>query len=426
MNVKHLPIRKSRVEHVLFLLLLTMSFSINFCMADDGIDSAEKNHSCKALRAMARVYMACGNYSKAQPLAEKALDLARKTEASDAELSSFCIDLAYLYKNQGRMTDAEKLCQQCLQLQKNTYSDNHPYVAHTLRILGEIYREQARYQEAAAVLEQAISIIGQNDPKGDRTLAPFKVDMGRLLTAQGSLAPAESLFTDAMRTIESEYGPDHLYTSNVNCSIAELYIAQGRYAEAKVLIQKSLAVQKKVYGPDHYCLVPVLLAMSKVYQFEGDYTNAKMSLQKCLSLAEKQAGPNHQLVGDILSCSGQVHIACKEYDKAEKALQRAVKILENSLGQKNDRTGIAFHNLARLYIQQGKYPQARDLCQRALDIFETVFDSHHSKVVEVLETMAQLYYKTDNNVEARKLEERIAKIRAAKQVAFGPIAREVE
>ena len=36
--------------------------------------SLKRNYSSRALRAMARVYMAYGEYEKAQPLAEKALE----------------------------------------------------------------------------------------------------------------------------------------------------------------------------------------------------------------------------------------------------------------------------------------------------------------------------------------------------------------
>ena len=74
------------------------------------LHQAGKNNSCKVLRSMARVYMAGGDYAKAQPLAENALTLARKNDNSDPELCLCLIDLAYLYKNQGKFDDAESMC----------------------------------------------------------------------------------------------------------------------------------------------------------------------------------------------------------------------------------------------------------------------------------------------------------------------------
>ncbi len=67
---------------------------------------------------MARVYMAHGDYTKAQPLAEKALTLAREKDASDSERAMCLIDLATLYKNQNKLVDAEKMSELVLELQK--------------------------------------------------------------------------------------------------------------------------------------------------------------------------------------------------------------------------------------------------------------------------------------------------------------------
>ena len=71
---------------------------------------SKKDLSCKTLRAMARIYMAYGEYTKAQPLAEQALTLAKNKGESDSELSMCLIDLATLYKSQDKLLEAENMC----------------------------------------------------------------------------------------------------------------------------------------------------------------------------------------------------------------------------------------------------------------------------------------------------------------------------
>ena len=88
-----------------------------------------RTNSCSSLRSMGRVYMASGGYEKAQPFLEKALHLAKETNASDSEVSACMLDLAYLYKNQGRWLKAETTCLSGLELQEKSYSQSHPYVA---------------------------------------------------------------------------------------------------------------------------------------------------------------------------------------------------------------------------------------------------------------------------------------------------------
>jgi len=130
---------------------------------------------------MARVYMACGDYAKAEPLAQRALDLSK---ASDEDERSACLlDLAYLYRNQGRYSEAERFCLNGLALQQKLYYENHPHIGYTLRILSSIYREQGKYPQARRTLEDAVSIMRQSTLPDDQTMASFYADFGRLLTA---------------------------------------------------------------------------------------------------------------------------------------------------------------------------------------------------------------------------------------------------
>jgi tetratricopeptide (TPR) repeat protein len=127
--------------------------------------------------------MACGDYAKAQPLAERALDFAKKAGASDSEMCLCLIDLGYLYKNQGKLADAERLCEQGLELQEQVYNKDHPYVAYTLRVLGSTYQGQAKYRTAQLVLDRALAIMKRNYMKDDPIIAPFQVDIAKLLVA---------------------------------------------------------------------------------------------------------------------------------------------------------------------------------------------------------------------------------------------------
>ncbi|MHC4702414.1 MAG: tetratricopeptide repeat protein, partial [Planctomycetota bacterium] len=144
---------RQKIAIALALLLISLIFSAR--TAGASATRTQKALSHNSLRAMARVYMASGSYDKAQPLLESALDLARTSNAPDSDLCACTLDLAYLYKNQGKLAEAETTCLAGLDLQEKVYSPKHPYVTYTLRILSEIYRAQGRYQQAADALERA-------------------------------------------------------------------------------------------------------------------------------------------------------------------------------------------------------------------------------------------------------------------------------
>jgi len=264
----------------LFCILVCSLFLSSVAIAAGNLNVSENFNSCKSLRSMARVYMACGDYAKAQPLAEQALIMAQDTNASDAELCSCLIDLAYLYKDIGKLDDAESLCSLGIRLQEKVYYDDHPYIAYTLRILSDIYQGQGRYEEAQLVLNRAMVIMLKSHPADEPVLAPFMVDNAKLLAAQGNFTESEIYYQKALNLINNSYGPDHLYTATVLGNLASLYVQQERYAEAESLIIRTLAIQEKVYGPNHRFLAPALATMAKIRRANGNNISAEKLEQR--------------------------------------------------------------------------------------------------------------------------------------------------
>jgi tetratricopeptide (TPR) repeat protein len=138
--MRTIPGFKKRLFYKKILFVIILSICLLHTNTASGIMRPAKSGSCQVFRAMARIYMADGNYSKAQSLAENALRLAEaeKSPESDSQRSICFIDLAYLYKNMGKFSDAQKFCLAGLELQKKIYYKDHPYIAGTLRILSSI------------------------------------------------------------------------------------------------------------------------------------------------------------------------------------------------------------------------------------------------------------------------------------------------
>jgi len=277
-----------RKSKTLFLVLAFGLALLNLrSTADAKPWQRKKNPSSKTLRSMARVYMAYGKYAKAQPLAEEALTLAKRKGTSDSELAMCLIDLATLYKNQGKLLDAEKMCESGLCLQEKVLYKNHPYLAYTLSTLSSIYCEQGKYYQARSSLDKAMAIMLDGHSADDKAMAPFFVDIAKLHVAQGDLEEAERYYQKAMLLINSSYGPDHLYTANVLASIAKLFTLQERYAEAEKLINRAVAVQEKIYGSDHHLIAASWLTKAKICQVKGDLAQAEKLINKALIAIEK-------------------------------------------------------------------------------------------------------------------------------------------
>jgi tetratricopeptide (TPR) repeat protein len=278
-----------KIKVVFLGLICSILLDVN--IADGKSETSQKNPSSKTLRSMARVYMAYGEYMKAQPLAEKALALAKTKQVSDSELAMCLIDLATLYTYQGELDKAEEMCKKGLQIQKKILYKKHPHLAYTLRILSAIYYEQGEYSKSKSVLDDAFVIMTDNPVVDDEAMAPFSVDMARVLVAQGNLEQAESYYQKAMLSIDACYGPNHLYTANVLAGMAKLYTLQKRYAEAEELINRAIQVQEKIYGPDHHLIAASWLTKARICQEKGELIQAQNLVNKSLSAIEKSGNP---------------------------------------------------------------------------------------------------------------------------------------
>jgi tetratricopeptide (TPR) repeat protein len=237
---------------------------------------------------MARVYMAYGQYDKAEPLAQRALVVAEKNNASDEQRSLCLMDLAYIYSNTARLEEAELKCAETLKLLEQIYGDAHPHAAYTLRILASVYKQQARYAQAQAALEQAMDIMQKTICVADpRAIAPFQIDLANLFIAQARYDEAETYFEKALPVVSETFGPEHLYTANVLANIARLYVLQGRYSQAEMLITKAVTIQEKVYGSKNPLVAPSWLTMANVCWVKGDVTAAEKLIQRALTAVEK-------------------------------------------------------------------------------------------------------------------------------------------
>lgn len=248
--------------------------------------AATRNTSSRTLRAMARVYLAYGEYAKAQPLVEQALNVAKENNASESELAMCLIDLSVAYKQQGRLTEAEKACTMGLSLQQKVLYENHPYLAYTLRILSSIYLAEQKYQHADDALKKAMTIMLDSHQENDKGLVPFWVDIAELLVATQRYQEAEYYYNKAIAMLNDSYGPDHLYTSNVLAGIAKLYTLQGKYTQAEQIINRAIANQERIYGPDHHLIASSLLTKARICQALGNSAEAETLIKKALSLVK--------------------------------------------------------------------------------------------------------------------------------------------
>jgi tetratricopeptide (TPR) repeat protein len=272
----HLPCKTRPIVSALwaFLLLCASSF-------------AAQTVSTASLRSVARLYMAYGNYDKAQAVAQTALAGAEKDNIGGEELALCLIDLGTVYSYQDMLEESANLLSKGVQLQKKAVG-KHPYVAYTLQMLCDVYRRQGQFDRAQETLNDALSIMAGFHNQQDREMLSFTASQAKLMTAQGQIAQADALYAQILDSTLLSYGPAHLQTAAILAGYAEVELLEGKTDSARQRIDRALQIQEIQFGRDHQMLIPTWLTKARICRAAGNTTEADTWLNKAIAVTQSQ------------------------------------------------------------------------------------------------------------------------------------------
>jgi CHAT domain-containing protein/Tfp pilus assembly protein PilF len=351
-------------------------------------------------------------------LFKRSLEVFEKTlDPNHLEIATALSNLATLYANQGRYTEAEPPSKRSLEIYEKALGPDHPEVATALGNVATRYLYQGRYAEAERLFQRSLEIyekaLGPNHPNVATTLG----NLATLYANQARYADAEPLYKRALAIREKALGPDNPDIAAALSNLGSFYITRGRYVDAELLSRRSLAIWEKALGPDHPNVATALSNLATLYRAQGRYTEAEQLYKRSLAIRETALGPNHPDVAISLNNMGELYGTQGRYPEAVPLYKRALQIVEVALGPGHPYVAGSLGNLATLYLTQGRYAEAEPLYERSLAIFEKALGSDHPEVATVLSNLGTLYYREARYVDARPLYERALAIR---EKALGP------
>jgi serine/threonine protein kinase len=330
-----------------------------------GESSEEASFS---LNWLAVFYFHAGRYREAEPLYRQVIENARKAKSGDlvkhwnvwnANLGTTCAGL-------GRYEEAEKLVRPRVEA-----TPGPGYGLH----LGEIYREQGKYEKAEGVLLESLDAGYKTKEENKNLDVQFYNGMGRcihelalLRLAQGRYDEAEELFKQGIDFGTANLpGKDHPVTlRNVN-GLAIIRIKQKRYEEAKTLLERALEGRKLKLGEDHPNTIRTIHYFGILYREQG------------------------------------------QFDKAERFLIEAWNKRKMKLGEDHPHTLQTMYELAVLYKEQEQYEQTEELLHKVIEGRRLKLGDKHPHTIESIKTLIDLYEAWNKPEKASQLREKLPK-----------------
>ncbi|CAD6446243.1 f915f03b-3603-4ccf-9fb2-dd5b65dd2f7b [Sclerotinia trifoliorum] len=242
--------------------------------------------------------------------------------------------------------------------------------------LGNLYRDQGKLAEAEKMYHRALE--GKEKALGpDHTSTLDTVNnLGNLYRDQGKLAEAEKMYHRALEGKEKALGPDHTSTLDTINNLGNLYSDQGKLAKAEKIYLRALEGNEKALGPDHTSTLDIINNLGNLYSDQGKLAEAEKMYLRALEGSEKALGPDHTSTLDIINNLGSLYSNQGKLAEAEKMYLRALEGYENALGLELASSYLpalnTMFNFGDLFSQTDRKDMARAMYNRALSGYTTV------------------------------------------------------
>jgi tetratricopeptide (TPR) repeat protein len=244
------------------------------------------------------MYKQEGKLTDAEWMYERALHDSERACGPENEATLDAVNnLANVFRSQGRLDEAEKMYQRALHGTEKALGPMDSSTLDTVNSLGNLYADQDKLTEAEQMYQRALE--GYEKAYGATntiTLDPVN-NLGLLYTKQGKFDEAEKMYQRALKGYEEELGPKHTVTLDTFNNLGILYADHGKVVEAEQIYRRVLQGYEETLGEDsmmaHIPALNTLWNIAELSENQGDLENAQTLYTKALLGYNKALGTNH-------------------------------------------------------------------------------------------------------------------------------------
>jgi len=310
---------------------------------------------------LGRVELAAGNLDAAKAYFERSLALHRDLLGPHhQEVASAMIDLAAAHLWMDELRQAEQQVRDAVRIYEATVPTLYPDRVMANVNLAEILVRQGRLEEASPLLEACLDNQIRLYGLQSRQVAATYALLGRVRSAQGLIADAETFARQALSIQEATLGGGHQDTAYSRAALASVLIRRNKLAEAEEQLKLSLDAYEKTLPPDHpyvasseHLLGEVLLQKGQLSDAEA-YLTAAMNRWKRTQSPAWRAARSQSALGEVLHLQGRLK-------EAEHHLADSYRILATDTSADHDARIAARERVERFYLARGQRDELEKL-----------------------------------------------------------------
>jgi tetratricopeptide (TPR) repeat protein len=222
----------------------------------------------QTLGQRAELRLSQGQYAAAERDYREIIAAERSSSHSDgARLANALNNLAVFYLDLDRISEAETLLVEAIEIRTALYGGDHPYVGVLLQNLGDAERRAGNHPVAEQLLIRALSIFARSGREFWRKAAVAQNNLALLQAATERETESETNHLNAIRLSIKAAGERNTDVGVFTRDLATLYTHQGRFGEADDLYRESISILRDGLGESSHQL-------SKTYRAYSEMLNA--------------------------------------------------------------------------------------------------------------------------------------------------------
>lgn len=296
----------------------------------ESLDSAGSGESLEWARAasgLGSLYLAWQQFRKAESFALRAQAvLEKRLEPGNPESVNNSSIIGSIYLEQGRFDEAEALLRASLEhagprLATRTYNE-----------LAVMAMRKRQFDEAESLELQALETNRRLSAVPGPLTATITDNLAQICFLEKRYVEAEQHYRDAISIWEATLGKQHPDTGKAYMNLAEFYHARGRESGAEELYRRAAGILEPVYGKDHPLVLVAHNQLADVLRAEGRYSEAEKLAGASLTALQQKLGPEDPRV--LRALANQVRLfASTKRNKQAAALQERIQEVSKSLRQ---------------------------------------------------------------------------------------------
>jgi serine/threonine-protein kinase len=278
----------------------------------------------------------------------------------------------------------------------------HPDVqAQLFQLIGEIYDDYGRYDEALRALRRAVALndetFGDRSPESSRTLAL----LGWTERKRGDDELGERHLIDALEIQQSTPGMQDDVAATLT-SLAWIYHGNDQLQRSLETFETALEMRKGLFGDRDIRVAESYGNIAFNLRTQGRLDEAEKFYRDALRIARNLYTEHTELAG-ALHGLGTLLMLKGELAEAEPYILDALGMRRRLFGQEHPQVAESLANLGMLYQDQGRYEESEVMLKESLSMSQALFPIEHTTIANGMNQLGWLYYRTQQYEKAEPL-----------------------